>query len=187
MTSTLVGGLPLHRYVVVDSTFCARGPRRWLPAVWFGLVSYPGRAWGATVLFESGAIYRNLPLHALAETPQTVDLWTVRDAQQWDCYGWDFAAHVYPYLHGLRCQAKTASGIYPGTYAFSVAPMGDGFSAAPDQAKEFTFVTLDNGRWTAQPTDRLLFEDRSFTHRAPQWPTDLLRQQITYSAEDPVE
>ena len=67
--SIATGGLPEHQYVYIDSAFCASGPRRWLPAVWFGLVAYTGRAWGCTVLLESGAIYRNLPLHALADRP----------------------------------------------------------------------------------------------------------------------
>ena len=106
------------------------------------------------------------------------------DAQHWDCYGYGFAAHIYPYLHGLVCHAKTASGVYPGTYVCSIVPVGDAFSAAVDQAKEFTLVRTDHGRYTAQPTDRVLVEDRSFT-RNPElaWPRDLVRQRETYSAE----
>lgn len=181
--STLAGGLPHHLYVQVDSTFCASGPRRWLPAVWFGLVSYPGRAWGCTVMLESGAVYRNLPLHALASVPDAPD-WTIQDAQHWDCYGWSFAAHVYPYLSGLRCHAKTASGVYPGGYVCSIVPVGDAFSAVPEQAKEFTLIVTDHGRYTAQPTDRVLFEDKSFTHNPDRvWPQDLIRQCQTWSVE----
>ena len=184
--SVLTSGLPQHQYVYVDSQFCARGPRRWLPCVWFGLVSYPGRAWGCTVLLESGAVYRNLPLHALSARPlDTFDGWTVQDAQHWDCYGYEFHAHVYTYLTGLRVAAKTASGVHRGTYLFSVSPLGDGWSAAVEQAKEFTVVALDNGRYSAQPTDRVLFEDRSFTANPEMvWPTDLVRQTEVYSAEE---
>ena len=162
--SILTGALPQHQYCVVDSQFCARGPRRWLSAVWFGLVSYPGRAWGC-------------PL-------DTFDDWTVQQAQHWDCYGREFHAHVYPYLSGLRCRAKVGTGVSDGTYLFSVAPDGDAFSAAPDQSKEFTFIALDHGRYTTQPTDRVLFEDRSFTrNRDWVWPTDMIRQTDIYSAE----
>ena len=157
-----------------------------MSAVWFGLVSYPGRAWGCTVLLEeSGAVFRNLPLHALASRPlDTFDDWSVKDAQYWNCYGYEFHAHVYNYLSGLRVAAKTASGVHRGTYLLSVAPIGDAFSAVPEQAKEFTFVALDNGRYTAQPTDRVLVEDRSFTANPDMvWPTDLVRQTEVYSAE----
>lgn len=64
----LIGQLPHHQYVHVDTAFTHKAPEvSSTPAVWFGLVSYPGRAWGCTVLLESGAVYRNLPLHALAQ------------------------------------------------------------------------------------------------------------------------
>jgi hypothetical protein len=41
--------------------------------------------------------------------------------------------------------------------------MDDGFTRTPEQGKEFSFIELDNGRLTIQPTNRTLFEDKSFT------------------------
>ena len=64
-------------------------------AVWFGLVSIPSRMWGCNVVLESGAIYRNLPLHALAACEQPEPMWTAKDAQTWDCYGYDFSVLAY--------------------------------------------------------------------------------------------
>ena len=80
MRYDLIGQLPHHQYVQVDTRFTHTQPvLPSTPAVWFGLVSYPGRAWGCTVLLESGAVYRNLPLHALAHTPNGLRLrWGVR-------------------------------------------------------------------------------------------------------------
>jgi len=46
MTYSLVGQLPHHLYVFIDSTFTHKEPAGFIPAVWFGLVSYPGRMWG---------------------------------------------------------------------------------------------------------------------------------------------
>jgi hypothetical protein len=60
--------------------------------------------------------------------------------------------------------------------------VGDSWSAHPDQSKEFTLLALDNGRYTAQPTDRTLFQDRSFT-RNIEWPKWIKRQTQTWSAE----
>ena len=180
-----VGALPAHQYVWVDRRYCAHpGTPAWLPAVWFGVVAYPGRAWGCTVLLESGAMYRNVPLQALATRPQPDEPWTCADAQQWNCYGYEFVAHAYPYLEGLCGQVRAGQAVYTGRYICSLAPVGDGFSAVPEQAKEFTVMALDNGRLTAQPTDRVLWADRSFT-RNPEgvWPTDLRRQTERYSAE----
>lgn len=70
-----------------------------------------------------------------------------------------------------------------GTYLFTVAPVGDGFSDTPEQSKEFTFVKLDFGRYTVQPTDRIMFEDKSFTTHKWEWPSGFKRQTETYSCE----
>ena len=162
---SLIGPLPRHLYVYVDTTFTHRDTQevRFQPAIWFGLTSTPGRMWGCTVMLESGAVYRNLPPHALAFSMHPEEPWGVGDAQTWDCYGTDFSTLEYPYLAGLRCLAKTGTTTSEGRYLFSAAPVGDGFSAQPEQAKEFHFIELENGRLTVQPTDRVVYEDKSFT------------------------
>lgn len=45
---TAAGALPAHQYVLIEPN--ALGEHDWLRAVWFGLVSHPGRAWGCHVL-----------------------------------------------------------------------------------------------------------------------------------------
>jgi len=45
-------------------------------------------------------------------------------------------------------------------------------------------VALENGRYTLQPTDRVVFCDRSFTTGRLEFPRGLKRQDETYSAED---
>jgi hypothetical protein len=71
---------------------------------------------------------------------------------------------------------------HEGEYLFSVAPVGDAFSAAPDQGKEFTFVRLDNGRLTIQPTDYVLFQEKSFTS-VEGWPRGMKRSSEVWSCE----
>ncbi len=181
----LIGALPHHHYVWVDSAFTHDAPQGFLPAVWFGLVSVPSRAWGCTVLLESGAIYRNLPPHALAfsEDPGCKD-WTVHDAQTWNCYNYDFEPLVYPYLAELDVKVRANGKEYMGTYLFTVAPMGDGFSLYPEQAKEFSFVKLENDRLTIQPTNHLIAKEGSFTQNpSMNFPTDLRRQREVWAAE----
>jgi hypothetical protein len=185
--NTLVGQLPRHLYVFVDSSFTHREPRGFVPAVWFGLVSFPGRVWGCTVLLDSGAVYRNLPPHALAFSAEPELNWFVEDAQTWDCYGRGFSCIEYSYLANIiRCKARLKNGrLVDGDYLFTAAPMGDGFSAYPEQAKEFSFVRLDNDRLTIQPTNNLIFEDRSFTvNPGMEFPKGLKRQTETYTCED---
>jgi hypothetical protein len=185
---TLVGQLPRHHYVWVDSQFTHRVPCGFVSATWYGLVSLRGRVWGCTVMLESGAVYRNLPPQALAFAPEPA-AWSVNDAQRWDCYGERFSAVEYTYLTGLEvlahCNEGAASKNIPGEYLFTVAPIGDGFSQYPEQAKEFSFIKLDNGRLTIQPTNHLIFRERSFTKNdAMVFPlNDLKRQTEVWTCE----
>jgi hypothetical protein len=91
--------------------------------------------------------------------------------------------NLLSHLRSLRCQVKATDSSHRGSYLFTVAPIGDAFSEAPDQSKEVTFVELENGRYTVQPTDRIMFEDRSFTRHNWEWPTGFKRQTEIYSCE----
>jgi len=178
-----IGAIP-HQYVWVDSQFTHLVPCGWIRAVWFGLVSIPSRMWGCNVVLESGAIYRNLPLHALAVTEQPEPVWRPEDAQTWDCYGYEFSTLVYPYLAELAVTVKAHHRAYAGMYLFTAAPKGDGFSHVPEQAKEFSFCELQNGRYTVQPTNHILVEERSFTRNPDRvFPAGLKRQTDVYSCE----
>ena len=177
-----VASLQIHRYVWVDTTFTHQEPIGFIPAIWFGLVSHPGRVWGCHVLLESGAWYRNLPPHAIAFCASPEPSWSVEQAQHWDCYSRSFSVISYDYLTDLPVTARVQKIDYAGRYLFSAAPIEDGYSEAPDQAKEFAFVALDNGRLTVQPTNHLLFADASFTTRTG-WPRGLTRQDVIYRVE----
>lgn len=165
-----------HRQVWIQPN--AVGNHDWIQAIWFGLVSYPSRAWGCNVRLECGAPYRNVPLHHLASRPDAAKLWEPDDAQTWDCYGYDFTVVEYPYLAEMGVLTK----VHEGSYMFSVIPIGDGWSSIPEQAKEFYFLELDNGRFAALPTNEVLLDDKSFG--TPQWPDFLRRQTQIWSAEE---
>lgn len=195
MINSVSGSLPRHLYVWVDSEFTHKEPIGLIPAVWFGLVSIPGRMWGCTVMLESGAIYRNLPPMAIWFSPKKIsdplnlELHPTM-CQRWDCYGSDWSCCEYPYLSGLSCVCHMGSGdrqaYAVGEYLFSVTPIGDGFSAEPEQAKEFSFIMLGSGHLTIMPTDRVIFEEKSFTKvkkGAEMFPTGLKRQENIWSCE----
>ena len=97
----MIASLPFHKYIWVDSSFIRTDGTGFESAVWFGLVSQYGRAWGLNVLLECGAIYRSLPPHAIAFN-KTPEPWTVNDAQVWDCYSDKFSLHEYSYLREAR-------------------------------------------------------------------------------------
>ena len=173
----MIASLPHHKYVWVESSFIRTNGVGFEPAVWFGLVSQYGRAWGLNVMLECGAVYRSLPPHAVAfrKDPEP---WTVTDAQMWDCYADKFQLHEYTYLREARVKTKH----HDGTYLFTAAFIEDAFTRTPEQGKEFSFIELENGRLTIQPTNRTLFEDKSFTVDMGV-PKDLMTQTRTWSCE----
>ena len=179
---SIVGELPRHIYCYVDSRFTHQNEIGFIPCVWFGLVSYPGRVWGCTVMLENGAIYRNVPVHGVAFMDKPCE-WDVKDAQTWDCYGSDFTTVEYRYLARLDCKVRANGREHEGHYLFSVAPINDGFSAYPEQAKEFCFVRLDNSRLSIQPTNLVVFRELSFTSDKLEFPTGMKRQDEVWSAE----
>lgn len=170
------GALPKHLYIWVRPNTI--GMHGWLRAVWFGLASHPSRAWGCHVLLECGAIYRNIPLHHLA-TASGANALALSDVQVWDCYGLQFSTIEYPFLSEMRVKTRIGEGFY----LFTAVPIGDGFSAEPEQAKEFFFVALDGGQIASLPTNHILFNDRSFV-RDLEFPTFLTRQTDKWSVED---
>ena len=173
------GPLPRHTYCYVEpGTF---GNAEWERVAWFGLVSHPGRTWGCHVLLESGAVYRNVPLHRLAHDFNMLS-WSPSDAQTWDCYGHQFSVVEYPFLEAVPMGVKLRNKQeVRGRYLFTAIPMLDGFSLEPEQSKEFYFIKLDNGRFTAQPTNHILVQDKSFT-TITDWPK-LERQTKTWSVD----
>jgi hypothetical protein len=156
------GSLPRHYYVWVDSAFIREDGIGFEPAVWFGLHSHPGRAWGCHVLLECGAFYRNLPPHAIAFSPTpTCTSWTLPQAQIWDCYGTNFSLLIYDYLDALQVRLKGSDEA--GEYLFTAVPQGDAYTHDPSQGKEFMFIRTVRDRLAIVPTNNLLFEEKSFT------------------------
>jgi len=178
---THAGALITHQYCWIEPN--AIGAHGGLRAVWFGLTCFPGRAFGCHVLLECGAVYRNVPLHQLS-TVRDAPPWTAAQAQTWDSYGYDFSIIEYPFFANMNARVKLQDDTeHDGHYLFTLVPVGDAFSAAPEQSKEFYFVQLDNGRYTSQPTNQVLIEDKSFVDKL-EWPTFLQRQRTWHSAED---
>lgn len=178
------GDIPIHQYCFVEQSYITGGELHGVePCVWFGIVAYTGRVWGCQIMLKSGAVYREVPIHALSFIDQPMP-WLPQLAQRWDCYGIQFSTLCYKYLYGLDAIARCGDDReYEGKYLFTAIPIGDAYSEAPDEAKEFAFVQLDNGRIACQPTNRVLFIDKSFTDRPARWPTHLRPLETTYHSE----
>ena len=177
------GELPFHIDMFVDSSFIARKGNKFVPCRWFGLVSKYGEMWGSNVLLECGAIYRDIPIHALAFAKDAKRDWKPADAQKWDCYGTGFTTWEYKILRHVDARARINGNEWDGKYLFTAGPLGDSFTRDPGQAKEFTFLHLDIGRVTCVSTDMVLFQDKSWNSGKLEWPTGLKRKTKTWHCE----
>ncbi len=112
-------------------------------------------------------MYRNIPLHQLRHRPDAVGEWSPGQAQEWDCYGERFSTLIYPYLDGIDCRAQVAKdpAWFSGRYRLTAVPLADAFTHQPEQSKEFIFIALDNGRFTAQPSNRVAVLRQEFHDR----------------------
>lgn len=89
----------------------------------------------------------------------------------------------YGFLRGLECKVRAGGKEHLGEYLFTVSPVGDGFSAYPEQSKEFSFVRLDNDHLTVQPTNHIVFRERSFTDNKLEFSDAMKRQSKIWTAE----
>lgn len=172
--------LPHHLYVWVDSALIRKNRAGFEPAVWFAVRSEPNRAWGCHVMLECGAVYRNVPPHAIAFSDNPEAHWPLGKAQVWDCYGRDFSVVRYDYLADLRARYDYSEN--QAQYLFTTCPYNDGFSSAPEQSKEFMFMRTEGDRLLIRPTNMLLFSERSFTEDTG-WPKDIKTSSIVWECE----
>lgn len=177
------GQPPRHHYVYFDRSFIYRERKGFEKAVWFGLTSKFGEMWGCNLLLECGAVYRNIPPHAIAFNDDPEPIWTEKDSQAWDCYGSQFSTIEYDYLTNVRAEIKdlNTQAAMIGLYLFTAVPLHDGYTRYPGQSKEFMFLKMDNGRLAIKSTDMVIFHDQSFV--TPEWPTGLKRSSETYHCE----
>lgn len=184
MQYSKIGSIPNHRYILVDTLYTHEKSIGWQEAMWVGITSIPGRAWGINVIFRfGGMMYRNIPPNAIAfrHDPQT--FWNIDDSQAWNCYSYDFVTLQDPVLSNMRLKVKTKSGIHTGEYMFSTTHINDGYSESPDQDKTFIWCKLDNGRMTIQPNNHVVFEDSSYIIDVKPIPR-LILQETIYSVDE---
>lgn len=180
--------LPRHLYVHADRSAMSQGQANGFEeCMWIGLNAVPHRAWGCTVILSCGAMYRNLPLSALAvDRTGSEQPWSVCDAQRWDCFGWEFTTIAYPALLELDCSVwlPTRRHWMAGSYLFTAEFYGDAYSMEPSQTKAHHFIELANGRIGSYPGNNILWNEPSFHGQPhttkPEW---LKVQTQTHHAE----
>lgn len=141
-----------------------------------GVKSLQGRALGFHVLFRDGALFWNLPVHALAWKEHAAYR-ELSELQLWDCASYEVAVTTFDRLPGADVRVRLGKGWEGGAYVTTVdwaAPGPDRIDTTlaelPEEAKCAHLVALADGNYCLQPNNRVRFVDKSFT-TAPFHPT----------------
>jgi hypothetical protein len=125
---------------------------------------------------DNGAMRSRVPIHMLC-WKEDAPLQELHELQLWDCFGDDISVTKFNYLDEMRVQVlfkdKT---IEWGSYVMTFDWYNNSSSEEPTQYKCGHFIRLDNGNYTIQPNNRLLWKDMSFTDKPfptnPDWLVD---------------
>lgn len=141
----------------------------------FAVQSIKGRALAFHVLLETGAHYRQIPLHWILHLNRYDFIgYSLPLLELWDCFSYRPIVTVFDFLKDYSCDAilkdKTkVSASYWCTIDW--LPDSDdkaGFLLQPDQNKCAHLVLLENGQIAALPTNRIAFKDGFFIGNTPE-------------------
>lgn len=138
-----------------------------------------------TVLLESGALWYEVPIHALV-TKTGAPAMDLTVCQMWDCLSSKWVVHRYEHLRqlavlvNLRTDAEAAPPA-PGSYLFTIDMTDSFYADHPAEHKTLNVIELDQGNVVAYPNNRLLWEDLTFTDHT--LPRDYARTSKHYFCE----
>lgn len=172
----LNASVPQHLYGFVDNGILRGNPEdtgELDRCIVFGVTSVPSRALHFSIMTDAGSQWARIPLHKLRHTEPDAGapLHHLSALQSWDCHGWDFSVHAYEYLREMGCQFRTRDGLMvQASYWFTLDHTDNGFSQYPSEHKCYHLLLLEDGsgQIAAQPNNRILWRDDSFTRDNPE-------------------
>jgi hypothetical protein len=115
----------------------------------------------------------------------------LEELELWDCFSYHISVLEKRFLKGQRAKYYSPSKVWrEGTYMFTIDSchadsnlLNTTFSELPTQHKSFNIIKLDNGYFAAQPNNRMLIYDKSYSPKKLKFP-DFKVSSIEYSVED---
>ena len=176
---SLTTSLPMHLYGVVRREFLTNGADSGIEKCIIHAISVkPSEALTFSVLLESGAQYRNIPIHGVIvgqrstsgstlisdmEIPPALEL---QSHQCWGCFGTEFSIVDMQLNHSMSAtwiDSYNRKFIGRGL-GWAIEFHGDGYSNAPQQDKSFNMLVSQEGYLAAMPNNRIRWWDDSFTN-----------------------
>lgn len=156
----------------------------WVEAIVIGAVLRKDMALGFTVLLESGALWYDVPIHALSL--QAGVPWTeLRICQMWDCLSDQWSAHRYDHLRYLAVKVRLnnyCQTVADADYLFTIEMLNSFYADDPSEHKTFNILALTTGQIVAYPNNRCQFVDKTFTKLKQTM--DYIRTHRHYFAEE---
>ena len=166
----LTASLPKHLYGWVHKRFLTNLQLDgWERCIIHAVSCRPAQALTFTVLLESGAQYRGIPIHGLVlgQDPNQAlpELQPLTCHQVWGCFGTEFHVVDMTFCEHLPCEWRDASGqVHQGRgLGWALEFHGDGYSHAPQQDKSFNMLVSTQGQLAAMPNNRIRWWENSFT------------------------
>ena len=188
---------PIRVYVKKEYLYDhQKGHGEYAEGHWVTVKSIQGRAlYFETYIYESGALFDKLPISAFVS--RTTDLgedMKLEDLELWDAFSYNIA--VLEKITAGTGKVKYYSSNrnwYYGKYLFTIDSGNPDknititdFSEVPEQHKSFNILELDNGHFAAQPNNRMLILDKSYTPKKLKFP-DFKVSSREYTVEDKVK
>jgi hypothetical protein len=115
----------------------------------------------------------------------------LEDLELWDCFSYHISVLEKRFLKGQRAKYYSPGKVWhEGTYMFTIDScsadpniLNTTFSELPTQHKSFNILKLDNGHFAAQPNNRMIIFDKSYSPKQLKFP-DFKVSSIEYSVED---
>jgi hypothetical protein len=130
-----------------------------------GIVIRKDMAICVTAHLESGALWYELPLHAIT-TKKGSENHPIGFHQMWDCLSDQFTVHRYNHLRHLDVDVLVNDGsrkLMRGAYMFTIDFINSFYADHPSEHKTMNVIELETGDIVAYPNNRCLFIDKTFT------------------------
>ena len=174
--SYLVANLPqIKCYVRKEYLYdFEKGHGEYEPCYWVSVKSILGKAlYIEAYLTAYGALYDKLPISAFTWKTDinNEDLLPLDYLQIWDSFSYNITVIEKTILKNIDCQVYMKDKEWhKGSYLLTIDSchsepneLNVSLSQTPNEHKSFNIIKMDNGQFSAQPNNRVLFYDQSLT------------------------
>lgn len=174
--SYLVANLPpIECYIRKEYLYdFEKGHGEYEPCYWVSVKSIKGRAlYFESYLTNYGAVYDKLPISAYVWKTDLneEELLPLDHLELWDAFSYNITVIKKSTLSNLDCRVYMKDKkFYKGNYLFTIDSchsdpneLNVSLSETPNEHKSFNIIKMENGQFSAQPNNRVLYYDQSLT------------------------